>query len=106
MICLYDDSIIFYLTEKRYIYEWLISKNRDVPKKIIEDIMSNDPESWGITSRAELKKAEKNIKDSDSYVQKALLVFKACQDFYSMKDLHDYLNQNNLSIGIEVVIEL
>ncbi len=106
IICNYDDSVVFYLTEKKYIYEWVVSENKKVPDQLIEDIMSNDPEAWGINNIEDLHKNIKHLNSSNSYIQKALLAFKACQDFYSIGEIHTYILENNLTIGIEAIIDI
>lgn len=99
----YEEDVVFYLTDKQYHYDWLMSSNKCLPNEIINDIINNEYNSYDSIS---VENIHICIKNGDDYISKSSIIFNACLCFYTFVDLYNYLNENSGKIIEEVLISL
>ena len=105
-IAKYIDTVVFYLTDSIEYYDWVENGDKIIPEYIIQGIMNNSPIEWGINDDKDIDDLRKYLKSDPSVIRRSVIVFKACKDFYSFNELHEYINSNDIIITTEVLVDV
>jgi hypothetical protein len=100
-----NDNVTFYMMDSHY-FDWVNdNKNLEISDEIFE-LLENTEFNFFIKTKKKRRNLRKELKYRTTNVPyfKMIMVSYLCDDFYSMRDVLEYCNQNDLNIINEALL--